>query len=181
MADIPRLTLLSGFDPYLVSYVDRQAVLPREHKGKVILKSGICLPTVAVDGQVVGVWNIKKNEPVVEFFTRQPKAIVNKTYDLVDALRWQTAGQFFSASRPRPTPLRKRFWIPNLRSRPCVLVSALAALRFHTPPAPHPCVGLWGIENKFVEIAPPLSTQLEGRRPSTSQDLLQSAGRRFPI
>lgn len=93
MADIPHLTLLSGFDPYLVSYVDRQAVLPQEHKSKVILKSGICLPTVAVDGQVAGVWNIKKNEPVVEFFTRQPKAIVNKTYDLVDALRWQTAGQ----------------------------------------------------------------------------------------
>lgn len=91
--DIPHLTLLSGFDPYVVSYVDRQDVLPREHRAKVILKSGICLPTVAVDGQVAGVWNIKKNEPVVEFFTRQSKALVNKTYDLVDTLRWQTTGQ----------------------------------------------------------------------------------------
>ncbi len=92
-ADIPHLTLLSGFDPYVVSYVDRQAVLPREHRAKVILKSGICLPTVAIDGQVAGVWNIKKNEPVVEFFTRQPKSIINQTYDLVDTLRWQTSGQ----------------------------------------------------------------------------------------
>ncbi len=93
MGDIPDLTLLSGFDPYLVSYVDREAVLPPEYKKAVILKSGICLPTVAVHGRVAGVWNIKGKEPLVEFFTPQPKRVKDLALDLVEQMRWQTAGQ----------------------------------------------------------------------------------------
>jgi len=93
MGEIPALTLLSGFDPYLVSYVDREAMLPSAYKKAVILKSGICLPTVAVHGQVAGIWNIKGKEPVVEFFTPQPKRVQNLALDLVEQLRWQTAGQ----------------------------------------------------------------------------------------
>ena len=74
MNDIPELTLLSGFDPIIVSYtLDNRFSLPQEYKSKVILKSGICLPTIAVNGQVAGIWNIKKNEPVIEFFAPQPK------------------------------------------------------------------------------------------------------------
>ncbi len=88
-ADIPELTLLSGFDPFIVSYSDRSAVLPVEHKNKVILKSGICNPTVAVNGHVEGIWNIKKNEPVVEFFTEQPKRITQAAMEMVDAIRWR--------------------------------------------------------------------------------------------
>ena len=93
MADIPRLTLLSGFDPYLVSYVDRQAVLPREHKSKVILKSGICLPTIAVDGVVAGIWNLKKKEPVVEFFAGQPRALKEEALARVEQIGWGVAGR----------------------------------------------------------------------------------------
>lgn len=90
---IPELTLLSGFDPLIVSYMDRSAVLPPAFKSAVILKSGICLPTIAVNGQVVGLWNLKKGEPVAEFFTEQPKRIKNAALDLVDDMRWQTAGK----------------------------------------------------------------------------------------
>jgi len=54
MADIPELTLLSGFDPLIVSYTERGAVLPPEYKKAVVMKSGICLPTIAVNGQVAG-------------------------------------------------------------------------------------------------------------------------------
>jgi hypothetical protein len=79
--DIPELTLLSGFDPYIVSYMDRSAVLPIEYKKAVILKSGICLPTIAVNGQVAGLWNIKKGEPTLEFFTPQPKHIKDAAYE----------------------------------------------------------------------------------------------------
>ncbi len=93
VGDIPDLTLLSGFDPYLVSYVDREAILPSEYKKAVILKSGICLPTIAVHGRVAGVWNIKGKEPVAEFFTPQPKRVKNLALDLVEQMRWQTAGQ----------------------------------------------------------------------------------------
>ncbi len=87
--DIPELTLLSGFDPYIVSYSDRGAVVPPEHKSKLILKSGICNPSVAVNGRVAGIWNIVKNEPVVEFFEKQPKRIVSEAMARVDAIRWR--------------------------------------------------------------------------------------------
>lgn len=88
MGDIPKLTLLSGFDPLIVSYVDRSAVLPQEYKKAVIMKSGICLPTIAVNGQVAGIWNIKKRQPIVEFFGSQPKRIKDAAFDLVDDMRF---------------------------------------------------------------------------------------------
>lgn len=88
-ADIPELTLLSGFDPLIVAYSDRSAVLPPEYKARVILKSGICNPTIAVDGRVAGIWNIKKNAPVVEFFDAQPKRIISLAMEMVEALRWR--------------------------------------------------------------------------------------------
>ncbi|NMA38004.1 MAG: winged helix DNA-binding domain-containing protein, partial [Papillibacter sp.] len=74
------------------SYTQRSAVLPPEYKSAVILKSGICLPTVAVNGQVAGIWNIKKGEPVLQFFTSQPKRIENAAFELVDDIRQRTAG-----------------------------------------------------------------------------------------
>lgn len=94
LADIPEITLLSGFDPLIVSYTDRSAVLPPEHKNRVILKSGICLPTIAVNGRVAGIWNIKKNEPTLEFFSKQSKHIESAAYDLVGAMCWR-AKQYF--------------------------------------------------------------------------------------
>ncbi len=93
MGEIPRLTLLSGFDPLIVSYMDRSAVLPPEYKKSVIMSSGICLPTIAVNGRVAGLWNIKKNEPTLEFFTAQPKRIKDAAFSLVESICWQTKGQ----------------------------------------------------------------------------------------
>lgn len=92
MGDIPAFTLLAGFDPLIVSYTERGTVLPPEYKSAVIMKSGICLPTIAVNGQVAGLWNIKKGEPVVEFFKTQPKRMKDAARDAVDSIRWQTAG-----------------------------------------------------------------------------------------
>ena len=92
MGDIPELTLLSGFDPFIVSYTERSAVLPPEYKKAVIMKSGICLPTIAVNGQVAGLWNIKKREPTVEFFAVQPKRIKDSAFNWVGDIRRQTAG-----------------------------------------------------------------------------------------
>ena len=93
MGDIPELTLLSGFDPLIVSYKDRSAVLPEEYKKAVILKSGICLPTIAVNGQVAGIWNIKNGKPIVEFFASQPVRIQRAAAELVDEMRWKVAGR----------------------------------------------------------------------------------------
>jgi len=93
MGDIPELTLLSGFDPLIVSYTERSAVLPPEYKRAVIMKSGICLPTIAVNGRVAGLWNIKKGEPVVEFFTAQPGHIQKAASEWAESICWQTRGQ----------------------------------------------------------------------------------------
>ncbi len=93
MGEIPEVNLLSGFDPVIVSYTERSAVLPPEHKSKVILKSGIYLPTVAVNGKIAGLWNIKKGEPVIEFFSKQPKRITDQAYEMVDGIRWSVAGR----------------------------------------------------------------------------------------
>jgi hypothetical protein len=93
MGDIPELTLLSGFDPLIVSYMERSAVLPPEYKKAVVMKSGICLPTVAVNGQVAGLWNIKKGEPAVEFFATQPKRITDAALDWASGIGGQTRQQ----------------------------------------------------------------------------------------
>lgn len=92
MGDIPELTLLSGFDPFIVSYAQRSEVLMPEHRNAVILKSGICLPTIAVNGRVAGIWNIKKNQPQVEFFLSQPKRIKDAALELVENIRQRTIG-----------------------------------------------------------------------------------------
>ncbi len=89
MADIPEMTLLSGFDPFVVSYCERSIVLPAEYKSKVILKSGICNPTIALNGHVAGIWNIKNHEPMVEFFAPQPSQLTSAALDKVDAIRWR--------------------------------------------------------------------------------------------
>jgi hypothetical protein len=93
MGDIPEINLLSGFDPLIVSYTERGAVLPPEHKKKVILSSGICLPTIAVRGRVAGLWNLKKGEAVLEFFDEQPRRIVDRAHELVNSIRFQVAGK----------------------------------------------------------------------------------------
>jgi hypothetical protein len=91
--DIPELTLLSGFDPLIVSYIERGAVLPPEYKKKVVLSSGICLPTIAVNGKIAGLWNVKKGEPVTEFFESVPRRIENAAFECADEIRRRTAGR----------------------------------------------------------------------------------------
>ncbi len=85
-ADIPEITLLSGFDPLIVSYADRSAVLPPEYRNRVIMKSGICMPSVAVNGRVAGLWNIRKDEPVLEFFSGQPERIENAAREMAESV-----------------------------------------------------------------------------------------------
>ena len=73
--------------------MNREAVLPPKYKKTVILKSGICLPTIAVDGVVAGIWNLKNKEPVVEFFGRQPKAFREEALARVEQIAWGVNGR----------------------------------------------------------------------------------------
>ncbi len=86
-ADIPALTLLSGFDPYIVSYKERSAILPAAYQKQVILSSGICNPTIALHGRIAGIWNLSKGEPRITFFTAQPKRIQAEAAARVDMIR----------------------------------------------------------------------------------------------
>jgi hypothetical protein len=66
---------LPGFDEYLLGYKGRDDVLPREHAGRVVPRgNGMFLPTVVVDGQIVGTWRrtARKRSTLVELepFTR---------------------------------------------------------------------------------------------------------------
>jgi len=49
--------LLPGFDEYMLGYTDRSAALALEHSEKIVPgKNGMFLPTIVVDGRVVGTW-----------------------------------------------------------------------------------------------------------------------------
>ena len=88
IGEIPEMTLLSGFDPIISSYtIDDRLIIPQEHKSRLVLKSGICLPSIAINGSVAGIWNIKKNEPTIEFFAPQPKRMQSAAYELVESMR----------------------------------------------------------------------------------------------
>jgi hypothetical protein len=53
----PSVLLLPGFDEYLLGYTDRSAALAAEHSEKIVPgKNGMFMPTIVVDGRVVGTW-----------------------------------------------------------------------------------------------------------------------------
>ena len=65
----PSLHLLPGFDEYLLGYRDRDIVLAPEHAGKIVPGSnGVFLPTIVVDGKIVGTWKrtVKRSTVVIE-------------------------------------------------------------------------------------------------------------------
>lgn len=53
----PGVHVLPGFDEYLLGYRDRSAPLPAEHADRIVPgNNGVFLPTIVVDGRVVGTW-----------------------------------------------------------------------------------------------------------------------------
>lgn len=69
--------LLPAFDEFLISYKDRTAAIIKEHQGKAFSNNGIFRPTIAVNGQVAGLWKreIKKDTLIIEtdFFDKKNK------------------------------------------------------------------------------------------------------------
>ncbi|MGH8774767.1 MAG: winged helix DNA-binding domain-containing protein [Jiangellaceae bacterium] len=55
------LRLLPHFDPYLLGYRDRRLVVPERHRRQVWTGGGYVLPTVVVDGSVVGTWRSERS------------------------------------------------------------------------------------------------------------------------
>ncbi|MCU1417942.1 MAG: winged helix DNA-binding protein [Schumannella sp.] len=58
----PALHLLPGFDEFVLGYTDRTAQLPKEQFLTIVPGgNGVFLPTIVVDGQIVGTWKRAKS------------------------------------------------------------------------------------------------------------------------
>jgi hypothetical protein len=64
-ADTPYISFLPALDPYIMGYPDRRRFLAPEHNAKVFDRAGNAMPTIWVNGQVVGAWGQRKNGEVV--------------------------------------------------------------------------------------------------------------------
>jgi hypothetical protein len=74
----PAAHLLPGFDEYLLGYTDRSAVLDPRHAPKIIPgNNGVFMPTVVLDGQVVGTWKRTPRKKALTI-TLQPFARATK-------------------------------------------------------------------------------------------------------
>ncbi len=75
----PSAHLLPGFDEYLLGYTDRGAVLDPRHAPKIIPgNNGVFMPTLVLDGQVVGTWKRAARKKAFTI-TLQPFARATKT------------------------------------------------------------------------------------------------------
>jgi hypothetical protein len=59
--DDPYVFLLPSLDPYIMGYRDRRRFLAPVHRKKVFDRAGNAVPTVWVNGRVVGVWGQRKD------------------------------------------------------------------------------------------------------------------------
>jgi hypothetical protein len=62
--DTSYVFMLPSLDPYIMGYSERRRFLAPEHRKKVFDRAGNAVPTVWVDGQVVGVWGQRKDGQV---------------------------------------------------------------------------------------------------------------------
>ena len=65
--EAPYVFLLPGLDPYVMGYRDRGRFLAPEHRAKVFDRAGNAVPTVWVNGQVVGAWGQRKEDGSVVY------------------------------------------------------------------------------------------------------------------
>jgi hypothetical protein len=61
----PYVFFLPGLDPYIMGYRDRRRFLAAEHRAKVFDRAGNAMPTVWVNGRVVGAWGQRKDGSVI--------------------------------------------------------------------------------------------------------------------
>lgn len=108
-ADIPAPPrLMAMWDSTLLAYRDRSRIIPDRCRAHVIRRNGDVLPTVLVDGRVVGVWNIGPDG--IEIGVLEP--IASDTWDALD----HEARQLFVALADRDYNVAGRTgsWWPKL-------------------------------------------------------------------
>lgn len=74
--------LLPAFDEFTISYKDRSASIHADHNRKSITINGIFKPTIAINGQITGLWKrtTKKDHVLIEteFFKPHSKGVIAK-------------------------------------------------------------------------------------------------------
>jgi hypothetical protein len=63
--DTPYAFFLPNLDPYIMGYRDRRRFLASEHRVKLFDRAGNAVPTVWVNGRVVGAWGQRKDGSVI--------------------------------------------------------------------------------------------------------------------
>ena len=71
-ADDPYVFLLPCLDPYIMGYQDRHRFLAPEHHAKIFDRAGNAVPTVWVNGRVVGAWGQRKEDGSVIYGLFEP-------------------------------------------------------------------------------------------------------------
>ena len=73
------LNFLPNLDPYIMGYKDRERYLNPKYYNYIFDRSGNGTSTILLDGEVIGVWDVMKKEPLVKlfFFEEVNKAVLN--------------------------------------------------------------------------------------------------------
>ena len=67
--DIPHVIFLAGFDQLLLGYKKEDSIfLPNEHLRKIFNLAGIVMPSILLDGRIVGKWRKKGTKLTLEIF-----------------------------------------------------------------------------------------------------------------
>ena len=90
--DIPDCLFLAGFDQLLLGYEKKESLyLPQEHLRKIFNLAGIVMPSLMINGQIVGKWKQKNGKLSVELFDKinekEKKAVKEKAELLWDNLK----------------------------------------------------------------------------------------------
>jgi len=94
--DAPYIFLLPCLDPYIMGYRDRRRFLAPEHRAKLFDRAGNSVPTVWVNGRVVGAWGQRKEDGSVIYGLFEP--VSDEAQTLLEEKRLQLetflAGEF---------------------------------------------------------------------------------------
>jgi hypothetical protein len=69
--ETPYAFLLPSLDPFVMGYRDRRRFLAERHRSKIFDRAGNAVPTVWVNGQVVGAWGQQQDGKVIQRFFKQ--------------------------------------------------------------------------------------------------------------
>jgi hypothetical protein len=92
----PRVSLLPGFDPYVVGFRPREGFLDERFKDRVYRKAAWISPVVLVDGRAAGVWKYERKGSRLEIEV-QPFRRLNPAHRKAVAQEADRLGKFLDA------------------------------------------------------------------------------------